>query len=276
MARTYALYLPKPLPPGAPLLVVLHASGETGDQVRADAGFEFDLLADQHGFVVVYPDGFEKHWDDCRKAATYSARTRKIDDVGFVQALIAQLHRDHAIDERRVFAVGYSNGGQMAYRLAFELPGGITAAAAIAASLPAEDNCDCRPPQGPVSVLIMNGTRDPINPYQGGMVSILGFGNRGAVLSARASAEYFARLDGAPGSPVTQILPGQSERDRTWAERALWSSPGGAAVELITIHGGGHVIPQSRHRFPRLVGPVDRKLDGPAEIWGFFARFSGQ
>ena len=84
--RTFATYAPASLPPHPPLLLAFHGSGETGEGLRAHSGYAFDRVADRAGFVVVYPDGFERHWDDCRRAASYSARTLRIDDEGFVRA----------------------------------------------------------------------------------------------------------------------------------------------------------------------------------------------
>src|SRR5580698_2557449 len=155
--RSFGVYVPATLSKPTPLVVALHGSGETGAEFRWHTGYDFDRLADEHGFVVAYPDGWERHWDDCRAAATYTARRDHVDDVAFIHALIQRLHQTVRISDDVVFAVGHSNGAQMAYRLALELPDEITAVAAISAGLPAADNLDCRPRGAPISVLIMNG-----------------------------------------------------------------------------------------------------------------------
>ena len=80
LERTYGYYLPPNLPPGAPLVFVFHGSQQNGERMREAAGYGFDLLADAHGFAVIYPDGYEEHWNDCRRAASYSARKLNIDD----------------------------------------------------------------------------------------------------------------------------------------------------------------------------------------------------
>src|SRR5438105_2577201 len=67
MQRSYVLYIPRNLPPGAPLLLMLHASGGDGASTREVTGYRFDMLADQYKFVVAYPDGFETTWNDCLK-----------------------------------------------------------------------------------------------------------------------------------------------------------------------------------------------------------------
>jgi polyhydroxybutyrate depolymerase len=108
--------------------------------------------------------------------------------VAFVGAIIGYFQKALDIDPGQVFAAGHFNGGQMSIRLALELPDEIRAVAAISASLPTPENLDCHPSGHPVSVLVMNGTADPINPYKGGKVSIFGFGDRGTVLSSEDTA----------------------------------------------------------------------------------------
>jgi polyhydroxybutyrate depolymerase len=165
--RTYLAYVPANLPLQAALVIVLHGSGMDGARMRACTGYKFDCLADQHGFVVLYPDGYRRNWNDCRKNATFPAKRENIDDMGFIQALVARMMFEHAIDQKRVYVFGYSNGGHMAFRLAMEAPAEIAAIASVAACLPTPDASSC-PQQGRTSrVMLINGTSDPINPYQG-------------------------------------------------------------------------------------------------------------
>jgi polyhydroxybutyrate depolymerase len=268
--RSFAYYAPSPLPAHAPLLIALHGAGQTGEEFRWHTGYGFDRLADAEGMVVAYPEGYEHRWNDCRKAGSFAARTLNIDDVGFIRALIADLRSKLGIDPERVFATGHSNGGQMTYRLALEMPDELRGVAPISAGLPTEDERSCQPSGKPVSVLVMNGTDDPFNPYGGGRKTIFGFGDRGAVRSSVDSARYFAGLAGLSAAPAVERLPG--EDGALWVERSTWGAPGGKQVVLDTIHGGGHVVPQGVVRYPRLLGKTDSAFDGPAEIVRFFMR----
>jgi len=266
--RTFAYYAPTRLASGPALLLAFHGSRESGQKFRRRTRYAFDRLADAHGFVVAYPDGYKRSWNDCRKAAPYAARTRQIDDVGFARALIDAFRRSHGIDPERVFAVGFSSGGQLGYRLALEAPGTVRAVAAIGASLPTPDNLDCSESGKPVSVLVMNGTDDRFNPFEGGLVTVFGFRSRGAVRSSEDTARYFAGLSGAAEAPAREVLTAPAEPP--WVERVTWR--GGREVELVTIHGGGHVVPQGDSGYPAFLGKTARGFDGPAEIWKFFAR----
>jgi polyhydroxybutyrate depolymerase len=268
--RPYLLYTPADLAPSPPLLVVFHGSMGNPAGIRVATGYGLERLADRHGFILAYPQGHDGHWNDCRKAADYAARRLGIDDVGFFEALVDRLRRERGVDPARVFVAGLSNGGHFAFRLALERPERIAGAAVFAASLPTPDNNDCRPLGPPPPLLLVNGTSDPINPFQGGTVTLFGFGNRGSVLSARDTARHFAGPQA--GAPVTDRLSPRARGDGTWAERSVWRSPGRSEVALLAIHGGGHIVPQPAHRPPRLLGRATSAIDGPEEAWAFFRR----
>jgi len=270
--RSYLFYVPRNLPTNPPLVFALHGATQNAGRMRVSTGYEFERLADKHGFIVIYPNGYKNHWNDCRKAASYAARRKNINDEAFILALIERFHSTFNADQTRVFVMGYSNGGHMAFRLALEMPERITAIAAVAANLPTDDNCDCRKSGGAIPVMIMNGTADPINPYGGGKISIFGFGNRGTVLSSRKSAEYFARLDSHDGAPEISRLPSSNRVDHIFVEKLDWNAPGRSEVVLESVHGGGHVVPQPVYKAPRFLGRTTSAINGPEEIWNFFAR----
>ncbi len=263
--------MPARLPPHAPLVLVLHGSNIDGATMRQWTGYEFDELADQHGFVVLYPDGYQKNWNDCRRDATFRAKTANIDDVGFLRALVETYQQQLGIDPARVYAFGYSSGGQMAFRLALEAPQLVAAIATTAANLPPPANCSCPPDDGPTPrVLLVAGTQDPISPYNGGQVTLFGFGSRGLVLSATATAEQFARRNGLLAPPTTSTLPHQRASDPTVVESLTWVRNEEPWVTLYTVRGGGHVVPQPRYRFGRLLGRTTGDLDMPAQAIAFF------
>jgi polyhydroxybutyrate depolymerase len=110
--RSYLLYEPKRRRPRAPLVILLHASRQSAEDMRRTTGYAFEALAEQHGFVAVYPESYGRRWNDCRQAGRYRARRHNIDDVGFVLALIDQLAKTADVDPTRVFLVGYSSGAQ--------------------------------------------------------------------------------------------------------------------------------------------------------------------
>lgn len=269
--RSYMTYVPQGLPHGAPLVVVLHGSGGNGAWIRAETGYAFDRLADAHGFAIAYPHAHDGYWDVCSIVGAIETDSRGVDDVGFLTGLVEKLIADLGVDPRRVFAVGSSRGGSMALRLALEAPTHFRAVAAVSASVPTPVNFKCRTPvHGTSSVMIMNGTHDPIVPFQGGDVSLLGmFYRNGPVRSSRDSGQFFADLNRLVGAPLVGEIP---LPDGMQVEDVLWRNDSRAEVELVAIHGAGHGLPQPYRRRPRILGPSAMEPDGAALIWAFFER----
>ena len=271
LERHFRWYRPAKAAEAPPLVFVLHGSQGDGRAARRMTYYEFDRLADRHGFLAVYPDGFEQHWNDCRRAGTYTANTRNIDDVGFFGKMIDFFVAEQHANPDRVYATGISNGGQLAYRLALELPDRIAAVAPVAASLPDDANFDCEKSGKPVAVLVMNGTKDPMNPYEGGEAALYGiWASRGTVLSTDGTVRYFAELAGHHGAPRVVQYPDVNTHDHSRAELQIWNNGSGPEVVLLKIEGGGHTFAHPFHRFPRFIGVTNADLDAAAEIWRFF------
>lgn len=243
--RTYEVVGAADGKPSRSLIVVLHGSKQTGAKHRKFTGGAYDALAGSGAAVIVYPDGYRGNWNDARRASSFPARRDHIDDVGFVRTLISRVRDTHRIDPGRVYAVGYSNGGQMAMRLAHEAPELIAGVAVIAATMPAPENFlvpDA--PAAPMPVLLIHGTSDPIVAYTGGEMrwwarALFKVGGRS--LSTPATAAYFAGRNGITAAPVTTTLP--ATNGRTSVQHTAYRQPGRPAVALYTVHGGGHTVP---------------------------------
>ena len=269
--RTYLTYVPRGLAKAAPLVVVMHGSGENGAQMRIETGYGFERLADKHGFAVVYPNAYEGYWDVCSIVGDHSANKLNIDDLGFLTGMVDKLIAEIGVDPGRVFAIGSSRGGSMAFRLALEAPSRFRAVAAVSANVPTPENFKCKPAeQGTSSVMIMNGTNDPLVPFEGGKVSLFGlFYRNGKVRSSRESGQYFADLNSIASTPETNET---QVADGVHVQQVLWRNDSKVEVELVATHGGGHGIPQPYRRHPRILGPSPKELNGPEVIWAFFER----
>ena len=270
--RTWIAYMPAKRAARPSVVIVLHGSMGTAEQARQIYGYDFDLLAERHGFLAIYPQGYEGHWNDCRVKGPFAAK-ENVDDVGFLHALVDRLVTVHAADRTRVYVTGVSNGGQMVLRLALQSPDFARAYAVVAASVPAPGNMAVTPKGRPVSMLFMNGTGDPLNPWEGGDVALYGLAlNRGPVLSAEASIRYFLALNELTGSPATAQLSDSDPGDGSTAERSTWTAAGKRSVTLVKVRGGGHGVPHPATYGPRLLGNANRDFHAAHEIWDFFAR----
>jgi polyhydroxybutyrate depolymerase len=274
LTRTYLSYVPDRLPKGASLVLVLHGSGESGAQIRRETGYGFDRLADRYHFAVAYPNAHrsaQRDWNACGTVGDAIAGKASVDDVAFVTGLVGKRIAEIGIDARRVFAAGSSRGGFMVLRLALEAPSVFRAVASVSANVHTPENFKCKPPEGGTSsVLMMNGTKDPIVPFDGGTVSLLGFSYKyGTVMSSQRSAQYFANLNHIAGAPATIEAPAA---DGIRVRQLTWSNGSHVEVELVVVEGGGHGMPQPYRRHPRLLGPSPKEPNGPEVIWAFFDR----
>ena len=273
LTRSFHFYVPVDLASDPAVIFAFHGSRGDGRMMRRAMYFEFDRLADEHGFVVVYPNGYRNHWNDCRKSGAYDAKRENIDDPGFVRAMLSYLQEEYRVDATKVFAVGMSNGGHLAYRLALEMPDMVRGAVAIAASMPADENLSCVPSNTAVAVMLINGTEDSINPFEGGEVTLLGmWGSRGEVISSLESAEYWAALAGHSEEPFEYRYPDGVPEDNSVAIHTVWSGEDRPEVGLISVYGGGHTIPHPVAESPRFLGPVNRDFVAVKEVWRFFER----
>jgi polyhydroxybutyrate depolymerase len=259
IGRTFLVVHPDAAEPSS-LLLVLHGSDSDAARFRELSGHSFDRL-DAHGVVVAYAEAYGGVWNDARLGTRSLARERGLDDVEFLSALVAHLREDHSVPADRVFAAGFSNGGQMVIRLVMQAPDLIAGAAVISSNHPAPENvlpgmADLDRHQ-PMPMVTINGTRDPIVPFDGGVASLWGADPRGPVLSSADSAALFAARNGITEPPV----PVQVTSGRMATTLTRWRQEGRAPVDFYAIAGGGHTVPNRDHDAPRDLGRTQRDLD---------------
>jgi polyhydroxybutyrate depolymerase len=278
--REYILVTPKqPRAGPRPLVVILHGHlGTAGNALGGGAtpsplSAWIDIADRENLFLVALqgskgPDG-HTGWNDCRGDSVGDPHT---DDVAFASAVLRSLVDAGRADPHRIYVMGMSNGAMMSLRLALEMRPAPAAIAAVA-GLMAQQSA-CREASGPVSVLLIVGTEDPLVPYEGGQVGLWRRKNRGAVMSAEATRDYWLRVDGLSAvTGVTAVFP-HLGHDTTRASKTTYGSDVGPQVEMLTIEHGGHVEPSLRFHYGpiyrQLVGVQNRDLESAEEAWSFF------
>ncbi len=270
--RQFILYSPKgaeqsqdPLP----LVLVLHGGGGTAQQMIRLSRGHWNKLADEHGFLVVYPNAVDKVWD-LGKGAISEALSQRVNDLDYFKSVISSVQSLQNVDTDRIFATGISRGGQASYYLACNPPYQIRAIMPVAMPLPAYLESDCQ--NGPpIGIAIMNGTDDRQVPYNGGTIVVLG-NPRDVVLSTSKTLEIWMRRNRCEGLAV-KYERDRVARDGTSVSFRRWSCIS-APVWLYEIHGGGHTWPSGRQYLPaRLVGRTSREIDAAVEGWRFFSQF---
>lgn len=202
----------------------------------------FDALADQRGFLVVYPEAQGFGWGN--------------GDVAYVNVLLSQVEAALPVDRARVFAAGFSEGGFFAEQLACQLPGEpLAALVAVGATIAQVQSRACAPAH-PVSVLLLDGTADQNIPFDGGTE----FGY--TLLSAEATAATWVSID-ACASPATV----SASTAATPVQTSTYSGCAhGTTVVLDAIQGGTHVWPGSDAAATGSSG-----IDATSLAWSFFA-----
>ena len=254
--RTFHFKKPSPTNSKASLVFILHGSGGSGEGIRNGAG-KLEAIAGRENIVLVYPDGYKHFWNECRKAATSAANIENIDENTFFNRMIEYFISKYQTDPNRVFAIGTSGGGHMAYKLALTMPEKFTAITAIIANLPDTVNMDCIEKRKPMPVMIINGTSDQTNPYNGGEVVITGT-VLGKVRSTEETFKYWASLDGYTGKPEKENLPDTDTTDGKTIEKFTYKKNGKPEVVLLKVINGKHDYPND--------------IDVYLEAWNFFKR----
>lgn len=279
VTRDYRVHVPAGLgSTPAAIVLVLHGGGGEGLNV-ANTGAHplsvFRAVADREGFVVVYPAGLPARdgnagWADCR-ADNEVAGTA--DDVAFLDALIDRLRTQYGLPSTRLFMAGGSNGAQMALSYAIVKANNISAIATSSGNLPQNPKagaCSGTPARR-VPILMAHGALDSLMPYGGGCVANLGGScNRGRVISAEATRDYWLNANGLSGVSPTSSVVNLDLTDAGPANRFVYG--GSAPVEWWRLDGAGHtaasravLVPPSAER-----GVQNRDIEFAEVAWTFF------
>ena len=271
--RSYRIHIPPTFQNNgeAALIFVLHGGGGTAEGMEnylTEGGF--NTLSEEYGFIVIYPDGYEKHWNDGRKNVSWHDENRTIDDVDFLSTLIDNTIEELNVDPRQVFFCGISNGGQMSYRMACEKTEKIAGIAAVVSSM-SEDLFSMCTPTRPLPVCIISGTDDPLVPYNGGEI-ILFNKTYGKVISANQTVDYWVSHNTCNTTPLLTYLPDHDPNDGVSIRSEKYrDGENGSRVLHYIMEGGGHIWPGGPQYFPeRIIGKTCNDIDAHLAICTFF------
>jgi polyhydroxybutyrate depolymerase len=275
VTRTFTAQLAATKP--APLVIVLHGNMQTSADMVSRTSWP--AVARREQFSVVFPDGLNRAWEDLRPHDARAGRTppEGTDDVAFIAKLIDKFIADGVTDPGHVYVTGISNGGAMTMTLACKRADLFAAAASVIMNL-TDDAAQACHPSRPVPMLMMNGTADPLVPYEGGRGT-----SRFAVdgyWSTEETLLFWRRINGCDAADAVSVdLDDRDTTDQTTVTRITSRCPQGRDVVLYRVNEGGHRMPASfpDTRFARLVnfifGPQNHDIDGAEAIWAFFKRF---
>jgi len=269
--RTFIYHVPKILKPNPKLIIVYHGSTLKAFMMQIFSGHEFDLLADKsENTIIVYPQGYKEQWNDCRKNAPYDANKLNIDDVTFTEQIIAYFKSKYQINEKGIFAVGYSNGGGMVTRLAYTLPDIFKSYAIISNNLPVAENCICNEVQKPVSIIYFSGVKDHIVPFDGGEAFVNGI-SYGFGQSTEQTLKHWLSASFCHSTASYHKDFKNKNGDITAIQTNYNSTSTSKKITFVKLLDGGHTIPNRNFRIPiKALGNMNAEVDAPQLIWGFF------
>lgn len=271
--RTYYVHLPPGLSPSGSYPLVFNFHGGRGSGHQQAELSKMNAYADRYGFIAVYPDGIEKNWNDGR--GTTEPAKMGIDDVKFVRAVYDKLRSTYAVDAKRVYSTGISNGGMFSYRLACDMSDVFAAIGPVVGSLATRHRPNCKP-ASPVAVVSIMGDADEFVPLQGGEEGWKnGKGDGGTLESEGAMKEFWSKHNACSAQPSVTQLPVRVN-DGTSVRKVTFSGcRNGADVVFYTVAGGGHTWPPNEFKWGfmnRMAGKSSQNIDATEVIWDFFSR----
>jgi polyhydroxybutyrate depolymerase len=220
-------------------------------------------VADTAGFIAVYPQAAVDP-NDGSNAWLHKAPTSH-DDVFFIEAIIDTLSNDYFIDNNRVYACGYSEGGIFSYELGCRLNDRIAAFASVSGSMMVDAfrdsyyNLGFCSPVHPTAVMLIPGTND-MNPHS----TYTGF--QPYYMSADEITTYWSNYNNTDTNPIISQLPNINTSDGSTVEHRVWENGDNCLrVEELKVNGG-------EHDWPGTFGNMD--IDATAEIWDFASQFN--
>ena len=257
----YILYVPSQYDPADPMPLVLNFHGGSVTAADTEAVSGMNQVAEEEGFLVAYPSAVNLDWIES-------------DDhhISFVGALLDALTDEYAVDSRRVYATGGSQGGIMSFVLAAALPDRFAAAAPLAGTRPVSEVENRQPtflpntPDRPFPLLYIHGSADPVVPYHGGA----GVGNDFTFPSVSEVLDEWVDLNGGTSLERVASIPGFHVTDGT----DVWLSQCIDCGTYLTADGD-EIIAEVIHMRVNGLGhqwPEPDILMVSAETWNFFRR----
>ena len=251
VTRESLLYVPDSYDGSTALPVVLnfHGFGGTSDYQMQTS--DMRDLAEAERFILAYPQGTllngDPHWNTAPVGGDNKSTT---DDFGFIEALLDGLENVYSVNTSKVYATGYSNGGDFSYSLACFLNDRFTAIAPVSGLMgdQPEDFCEV---SHPTSAMIINGTADPDRPYQG---------INDYLISVDTAVDFWRSANNIDDNPVVTTI----DENRETIEKYEYP-PGtdGAEVTHFKVIEGGHIW----------FNFTESGVDTNRLIWDFLSRF---
>ncbi|WP_228198625.1 CE1 family esterase [Acinetobacter baylyi] len=248
--RNYQVYNPFPKRKDLPVVIALHGGGGNATQMMK----RWQDEAKQQGFIVVAPQGVGRS----ERVGTWNAIgccgeavQQQVNDVKFIQMMLTKLKNQVSIDSKKVYAVGFSNGGMLTHQLAIQMGNQLAGVAVVSGALFGNE------PQTrtAVPIMIIHGLKDDVVAFDGGM----------------SPTQFVAKAQRQPSKPTPYSV------DYWLRANQCQSSITRPSQDNIIVQSGQHCkadvmfykLVNGQHKWPTL-DSSDEKLDATRTIWNFF------
>jgi polyhydroxybutyrate depolymerase len=263
---TYTITIPQGYDPNklTPVTIFWHAL-DVGPEVTRSTT-DIDQVATNFGNVMVYPSSSDLSWN-AGGCCTQETGAPRRDETVFAKELIAAVQSKVCADPKRIYTMGFSNGGMLTQLLACKMSD-VFAAAAPSASALTIPTSQCMPSRS-IPMYMINGTADPLVSYSTGSLTI-------GSISVTDTFAFWSTADQCSGMPVNTLTKGAVSCS-TYKQCA-----GGALVTLCTAQGMGHCEPGMTPESPTncytekgvSLGPPNNDIDGTQTSMQFLQAFS--
>ena len=251
--RSYILHKPKNFDKNSPLVFMLHGFGSSSMNIMSYS--QMNLIADQNGFMVCYPQGSrletgQSHWNA-------NLDMSSVNDIGFLSSLAKLIQKNYDVNPENTFVSGMSNGGFMSYTLACEKPDVFRAIASITGTMSGRDWQNCKPSFN-IPIMQISGTEDKTVPWDGTMSTAYGWGGAPHIVKV---VDFWAEKNGCNVDEKINFPDLDLSDKSTVSLVKKKGSPKNNQVWFYTVNGGGHDWPGSWG---------NRDVSATKEIWKFF------
>lgn len=272
LKRTYILHLPPAYKNEQKLPVIFALHGGGGSAKSAVNIYNLEPLADKNSFIIVYPDAVNKAWHIPGMASRVKGYDQMVDDAHFISVLLDTLIAHYKADDKKIFCTGISRGAMFSYYLADTLNERIKAIAAVCGGI-SKTMTSTYSFKKPISVLIINGTADPLVNYTGGYGKLnrRNEGNEDAdLLPTEDLVKKILSVNNCNVKPETTKLPDTNAFDEC-TETEYKYDCGNIKVDFIRIENGGHTWAGGTQYLPKfIIGRLCKDFSASQKIFDFF------
>ena len=267
--RDYITKFPTNKKEDMPLIIALHGGGSNWKKFnKAITRNTLEKAANNIGALLIFPTGKNNDWNDGQQAVVQDEK--EYDDVKFISKLIDYAIEEYDVDASKIFVTGMSNGGFMAIRLAVELSNKITAVAVVSAQMSFKTKF--LQMHQPISFMLINGTEDPVIPFNGGKIKSARLSKRkGSVLSTNETIKYFVENNNCNKKSIKSTQDIRKLDMTSVVINHYQNCDEKAQVKLIKIIGGGHLWPGGKQYLPKsIIGNLSKEINASKTIVDFF------